>query len=118
MTLRCRGVCLHVRHERGRSAGKCVTPGRIGPVTETGERPQIGLTLGVLGGTGEQGRGLSRRFAMAGATVLLGSRDVERATAAAVALESVGGRVKGVTNAEAASADVVFVTVPYDGHAA
>jgi NADPH-dependent F420 reductase len=86
-------------------------------VTETGERPQIGLVLGVLGGTGEQGRGIARRFAMAGATVLIGSRDAGRAEAVAASLDGVDGRVRGVTNADAALADVVFVTIPYDGHA-
>jgi NADPH-dependent F420 reductase len=87
-------------------------------VTETDECAPIALVLGILGGTGEQGRGLARRFAMAGATVLLGSRDGARAAAVAEAMEGVSGRVKGVTNAEAATADVVFVSVPYDGHAA
>jgi NADPH-dependent F420 reductase len=87
-------------------------------VTEPGERAQIGLVLGVLGGTGAQGRGLARRFAMAGATVLLGSRDASRAAVVAAGIADTQGRVRGVTNAEAAGADVVFIAVPYEGHAA
>ncbi len=75
------------------------------------------LTIAVLGGTGPQGRGLARRFAAAGLDVVLGSRDASRAAAAAAELESVG-RVRGSSNADAASAgDIVLVVVPWDGHA-
>ena len=38
--------------------------------------------LGVLGGTGDQGKGLARRFALAGLSVLIGSRQAARAVAA------------------------------------
>ncbi|MCU1692849.1 MAG: NADPH-dependent reductase [Frankiales bacterium] len=72
------------------------------------------LTVAVLGGTGEQGRGLARRFALAGLRVVLGSRDAGRAQAAADALP---GSVTGADNAAAAAAgDVVVVAVPWDGH--
>ena len=75
------------------------------------------LTIAVLGGTGPQGRGLARRFAAAGLEVVIGSRDAERAASAAAALESVG-RVRGASNADAATAgDIVLVVVPWDGHA-
>jgi hypothetical protein len=78
------------------------------------------LTLAVLGGTGDQGRGLARRFAMAGHRVVLGSRAAERAQqAAAELLETLpaGARVDGADNAAAAAAgDVVIVAVPWDGH--
>jgi hypothetical protein len=73
-----------------------------------------GLTVSVLGGTGEQGRGLARRFALAGIRVVLGSRDAARAQAAAADLP---GEVSGADNAGAARAgDVVVVAVPWDGH--
>jgi NADPH-dependent F420 reductase len=72
------------------------------------------LTVGVLGGTGPQGRGLARRLAAAGQRVVLGSRNAARAEAAAAEL---GGGVTGVANAEAACCDVVIVAVPWDGHA-
>ncbi len=75
------------------------------------------LTIAVLGGTGPQGRGLARRFAAAGLDVVLGSRDATRASEAAEALAAVG-RVRGASNADAASAgDIVLVVVPWDGHA-
>ena len=44
------------------------------------------LAIGILGGTGDQGRGLARRFALAGNPVIIGSRSAERAVAAALAL--------------------------------
>ncbi|MCW2501123.1 MAG: NADPH-dependent reductase [Frankiales bacterium] len=73
-----------------------------------------GLVLAVLGGTGEQGRGLARRFALAGHTVVLGSRSAERAQAAA---EGLPATVTGAANADAAAqADVVIVAVPWEGH--
>jgi 8-hydroxy-5-deazaflavin:NADPH oxidoreductase len=75
-----------------------------------------GLTLGVLGGTGDQGRGLARRFAAAGLSVILGSRDAGRAVSAAAAL---AGQVRGADNASCArDASVVLVAVPWSGHAA
>ena len=70
--------------------------------------------IAVLGGTGEQGRGLARRFALAGHRVVLGSRDAGRAADAA---ETLPGEVSGKTNAEAAAeGDVVIVAVPWEGH--
>lgn len=74
------------------------------------------MRVGILGGTGPQGRGLGRRFAMAGHEVLLGSRDASRAQETAAALTEAGD-VTGVANADAADADLVVVAVPYEGHA-
>ncbi|GGL03795.1 NADPH-dependent F420 reductase [Planomonospora parontospora] len=75
-----------------------------------------GLSIGILGGTGDQGKGLARRFALAGHTVLIGSRSEERAREAA---EAVGARARGADNATvAAEADIVIVAVPWDGHKA
>jgi 8-hydroxy-5-deazaflavin:NADPH oxidoreductase len=76
------------------------------------------VSIGILGGTGEQGRGLARRFALAGNPVILGSRSAERAAAAA---QGLGGElgIRGMANADAAeSADVVIVAVPWEGHGA
>ena len=36
-------------------------------------------TIAIIGGTGAEGTGLALRFARAGATVRIGSRDAERA---------------------------------------
>jgi NADPH-dependent F420 reductase len=72
------------------------------------------LIIAVLGGTGEQGRGLARRFALAGHSVVLGSRSAERAQEASVGLP---GTVTGAANADAAAqGDVVVVAVPWEGH--
>ncbi|MFC0861141.1 NADPH-dependent F420 reductase [Sphaerimonospora cavernae] len=77
--------------------------------------PEVsGLTIGILGGTGDQGRGLARRFALAGHPVLIGSRSAERAEEAARSLS-----VRGAENAVVATeADIVIVAVPWDGHRA
>ncbi|MCD0485051.1 NADPH-dependent F420 reductase [Streptacidiphilus sp. ASG 303] len=75
-----------------------------------------GLVVGVLGGTGPQGKGLARRLALAGQQVVLGSRSADRAEEAAAEL---GHGVRGADNATAArEADVVIVAVPWDGHGA
>jgi len=77
-------------------------------------------TVAVLGGTGDQGRGLARRLALAGNTVVLGSRNAERAQKAAAELveaESTAVDVRGLDNAAAAAeGDIVVVAVPWDGH--
>jgi NADPH-dependent F420 reductase len=72
------------------------------------------MTIGVLGGTGEQGRGLALRLGGAGHPVVIGSRDPARAAEAAAGLEL--PTVRGGGNAEAAAADLVIVAVPYAGH--
>jgi NADPH-dependent F420 reductase len=78
------------------------------------------LTLAFLGGTGDQGRGLARRFAIAGNPVILGSRQAERAEHAAGELAATvpdPALVTGSDNqAAAAAADVVVIAVPWEGH--
>jgi 8-hydroxy-5-deazaflavin:NADPH oxidoreductase len=86
-----------------------------------GERQYIGqVQIGILGGTGPQGRGLARRLAAAGHEVVIGSRETDRAEkiAAEYAEMEGTGRILGANNSDAAAADLVIVTVPYDGHAA
>jgi NADPH-dependent F420 reductase len=73
------------------------------------------LVVGVLGGTGDQGRGLAYRLARAGQRLILGSRAADRARRAAAEL---GHDVEGADNAECARrSDIVIVAVPWDGHA-
>lgn len=84
--------------------------------------PEIdGLTIGILGGTGDQGRGLAYRFARAGLRVIIGSRTSERANAAAAELSALPGvkvPITGTANPDCSrAADVVIVAVPWDGHA-
>lgn len=78
------------------------------------------LTIGVLGGTGKEGKGLAFRWAKAGYRVLIGSRSSEKAvTAASEIMELLEGSssVVGTTNLEAAEqADIVVLTVPYAAH--
>ena len=83
----------------------------------TEDQPDLSaLVIGVLGGTGDQGRGLARRLAMAGHRIVIGSRDAGRAAAAAEALGG-GSQVSGGLNADAADqADVVIAAIPWDGH--
>jgi NADPH-dependent F420 reductase len=78
------------------------------------------LTIGVLGGTGPLGGGLARRFAAAGAPVVVGSRDADRGAriAAEIRADVPRGSVSGSDNAEVTRhADVLVVAVPYEGHA-
>jgi NADPH-dependent F420 reductase len=85
-----------------------------------------GKTIGILGGTGPQGRGLALRFAAAGLPVVVGSRSAERAAMtaneitadlAATATSGEPGAVGWSDNpGAAASADIVLVVVPWDGH--
>lgn len=74
------------------------------------------LVVGVLGGTGDQGRGLAARLGRAGVKVIIGGRD--GAKASQVADELGDQNVSGASNSDAASkADVVIVAVPWAGHA-
>ncbi|MGB9376170.1 MAG: NADPH-dependent F420 reductase [Mycobacteriales bacterium] len=86
----------------------------------SGERDASLVSVGIVGGTGPQGRGLATRFAAAGNRVLIGSRDPERAQKAAAELsEATGAEVVGADNtAVAQAADVVVIAVPWAGHAA
>ncbi|MGW7467275.1 NADPH-dependent F420 reductase [Streptomyces xantholiticus] len=86
------------------------------PAKDPWDLPDVSdLVVGVLGGTGDQGRGLAYRLARAGQKVIIGSRAVERAEAAAGEL---GLGIEGADNAECARrSDVVIVAVPWDGHA-
>ena len=71
--------------------------------------------FGFIGGTGPLGRGLGLRLALAGHEVVLGSRSAERAEEAAAELAA---DVRGADNAAACEqADIVFVTVPFEGQA-
>jgi 8-hydroxy-5-deazaflavin:NADPH oxidoreductase len=78
-------------------------------------------TIAVLGGTGPEGYGLAVRWARAGETVIVGSRDAKRAQDAAAKIKAAvsNARVSGDENiAACASADLLVLTVPFEGHAA
>ena len=71
--------------------------------------------VAIIGGTGAEGSGLALRFAQAGLRVVIGSRNLERAQAAAreIAAQAGAGEVTGYTNPDAAGkAAIVILTVP------
>jgi len=77
--------------------------------------------IGIIGGTGKEGKGLAFRWANAGIDVLIGSRQIDKALAAASEINqligSSGMKVSGVENhAAAKEADIVVLTVPFEFH--
>jgi 8-hydroxy-5-deazaflavin:NADPH oxidoreductase len=77
--------------------------------------------IAVLGGTGPEGFGLALRWAQAGETVIIGSRDAKRAQDAAVKIKQrvAAANVSGNENTAAcAAADLLVLTIPFEGHAA
>src|SRR5438309_110630 len=74
-------------------------------------------TVAVLGGTGEEGRGLAVRWSAAGLDVILGSRQASRAEGAAAEVAAIsGGQVAGMANtAAAARCAIAVVSTPFSG---
>ncbi len=81
--------------------------------------------LAILGGTGDLGTGLARRWAQAGYQVIIGSRTQEKAEAAIADLQDVMAErgvgevtVQAKENLQAAeAADIVVITVPFSHQA-
>jgi NADPH-dependent F420 reductase len=77
--------------------------------------------IAIIGGTGPAGMGLGLRWARAGETVIIGSRDEQRARQAAGAIQQrVGGQanVSGMENGHACTAaDILMLTVPFESQA-
>src|SRR5580704_2205202 len=77
--------------------------------------------IAVLGGTGPEGFGLALRWAQAGETVIIGSRDAKRAQEAADKIKQRVGasaKISGDENqAACAAADLLLLTIPFEGHA-
>ncbi|CAL9596867.1 hypothetical protein SUDANB105_05340 [Streptomyces sp. enrichment culture] len=97
------------------STDSAQTPAKA-PAKDPWDLPDVsGLVVGVLGGTGPQGKGLAYRLAKAGQKVIIGSRAADRAQTAAGDL---GHGIEGADNAECARrSDIVIVAVPWEGHA-
>jgi NADPH-dependent F420 reductase len=75
------------------------------------------MRIGLIGGTGKEGRGLALRWARAGHEILIGSREAEKARARAAELAPDGKLIQGGDNAWAASScEVAVLTVPYSAH--
>jgi len=80
------------------------------------------MKIAIVGGTGPQGRGLALRFARAGVSVILGSRDAKRASEISRDLMSKlprgSAEITGLDNSAAVvSADeFVILSVPWSAH--
>ncbi len=75
--------------------------------------------LAILGGTGQEGKGLAYRWAKAGYRVIIGSRTREKAERTARDLNELLAKklVCGEKNIDAAKrADIIVLTVPYRAH--
>ena len=77
------------------------------------------MSIAIVGGTGPEGSGLASRWARAGLTIIIGSRDPGRASARAEEIRrQTGGKVSGAENKTACeSAEIVVLTIPFEGHA-
>ncbi|MDA8677252.1 NADPH-dependent F420 reductase [Luminiphilus sp.] len=81
-------------------------------------------SIGIVGGTGDLGRGLAVRLAKAGHPLIIGSRNAEQAVLSAEAVSAVLAdrgiehpAISGADNvATAQQGEVVFVTVPFGAH--
>jgi NADPH-dependent F420 reductase len=77
--------------------------------------------IAIIGGTGPAGMGLALRWARAGETVIIGSRDAARAQQAAETIRQRVGdnaRVSGMENSAAcAASNLLMLTVPFAGQA-
>jgi len=80
--------------------------------------------IAIIGGTGKEGKGLAFRWAKAGYQVIIGSRNEEKALAAANELKGIlssskisGISIEGKTNQAAVnSCRIAVLTVPYEFH--
>ena len=77
-------------------------------------------TIAVIGGTGELGSALAKRWAVAGYPVVLGSRSKQKAQAAAEKMNADAAPAAAVTGEDnrtaAAAAEIVIIAVPYASH--
>jgi NADPH-dependent F420 reductase len=82
---------------------------------------RMNRTVAIIGGTGPAGMGLALRWARAGETIVIGSRDAARAQQAAETIRQRAGanaRVSGMENSAAcAASDLLMLTVPFAGQA-
>lgn len=85
--------------------------------------------VAIIGGTGPQGKGLALRLALAGVSVVLGSRDATKAQDAATEMTALlsdkevseKGTIADITgmsmeDATKAADELVILSVPYSGH--
>ncbi len=78
----------------------------------------INTTLAIIGGTGKEGSALAARFAKAGISVIIGSRDPAKAQSTASALNQRLriSTIEGYSNRDAAArSQVVLLSIPFEG---
>ncbi len=79
-------------------------------------------TIALIGGTGKEGKGLAYAWGRAGYTIIIGSRNFDKAQKAVEevqALFSDGVNICGMENREAVlNADLAVLTVPFSAHRA
>jgi 8-hydroxy-5-deazaflavin:NADPH oxidoreductase len=76
------------------------------------------VQIGIIGGTGAEGRGLAARLGAAGVSALVGSRQLVRADETVRMLRDAHGPLplEAATNGDvAARCDVIFLCVPFSG---
>src|SRR5713226_2700624 len=85
-------------------------------------KARMNRAIAVIGGTGPAGMGLALRWARAGETVIIGSRDAARAQQTAETIRKraeANAQVSGMENSAAcAASDLLVLTVPFEGQAA
>jgi len=76
------------------------------------------MRIGIVGGTGKEGKAMARRWALKGHEIRIGSRDPERAkaTAAELSAETQKTVTGGANEWSVTDVDVVLLSVPYGGH--
>jgi 8-hydroxy-5-deazaflavin:NADPH oxidoreductase len=80
--------------------------------------------IAIIGGTGDQGKGLALRWAAAGFEILIGSRERERAKTASAEMRAIlnasganNVNLDGAANADAAeAASIIVLTIPFAAH--
>jgi len=81
----------------------------------------VSRVIAIIGGTGPAGTGLALRWARAGETVIIGSRDAVRAEQTADMIRKRVGanaQISGMENSAAcAASDLLVLTVPFEGQA-
>jgi hypothetical protein len=71
-------------------------------------------SIAILGGTGQQGRGLAQRFASAGVPVIIGSRDPQRARETVETWQAAGPPIEAADNITAVErGDLTVIAVPF-----
>lgn len=78
-------------------------------------------TIGIVGGTGKEGKGLAYRWVQAGHEVIIGSRQYEKAQKAVDTVNDLLGQpaenLRGMENQDAVAAcEIAVITVPYAAH--